>query len=197
MEILMLNSAIKECSIRDKQALIKLSNQGGNNMNYHNITKEDMLNGEGVRVVLWLSGCEHKCKNCQNPQTWNHDSGIPFDEESRQELFKAIDKDYITGVTLSGGDPLSTINRFEIIPLLKEIKQKFPNKNIWCYTGYLWEAVKKLEAIQYIDVLVDGRFELKLATAKYRYRGSLNQRVIDVQRSLLKKEIILWEDIDG
>ena len=72
-------------------------------MNYHNITKEDMLNGEGVRVVLWLSGCEHKCKNCQNPQTWNHDSGIPFDEDARQELFEAIDKDYITGVTLSGG----------------------------------------------------------------------------------------------
>ena len=193
MEILMLNSAIKECSIRYKQALIKLSKQGGNNMNYHNITKTDMLNGEGVRVVLWLSGCEHKCKNCQNPQTWNHDSGIPFDEEARQELFKAIDKDYITGVTLSGGDPLSRFNRNEVLPLAIELKTMFPDKTIWCYTGYKWEDVKDLFGIQYIDVLVDGKYVEELNTPSPKWCGSTNQRIIDVKKSLETGGVVLYE----
>ena len=162
-------------------------------MNYHNITTEDMLNGSGLRTVLWLSHCEHKCKNCQNPQTWDKDSGIPFDEGAKKELFEKLSKNYISGITLSGGDPLSTINRFEIIPLLKEIKQKFPNKNIWCYTGYLWEDVKNLEAIQYIDVLVDGEFKEELSIPSPDWCGSSNQTVIDVRKSLKQDKVIEFD----
>lgn len=162
-------------------------------MNYHNITKIDMLNGEGVRVVLWLSGCEHNCKNCQNPQTHPHNSGIPFDEDARQELFEAIDKDYITGVTLSGGDPLSRFNRKETLPLAIELKTMFPDKTIWCYTGYKWEDVKDLFGIDKIDVLVDGRYVEELNTPSPKWCGSTNQRIIDVKKSLETGEVVLYE----
>lgn len=189
----MLNSAIKECSIKYKQALTRLANQGGNNMNYHNITKTDMLNGEGIRVVLWVAGCEHNCKNCQNPQTHPHDSGISFDEDAKQELFEAIDKDYIAGVTLSGGDPLSKFNREEILSLVIELKTKFPNKTIWCYTGYKWEEVKDMSGIQNIDVLVDGKYVEELKTPSPMWCGSSNQRIIDVKESLKANKIVLYK----
>ena len=105
-------------------------------MNYHNITKCDLKNGEGIRVVLWVSGCEHKCIGCHNPQTWSKDSGIPFDESAKLEIFEELEKDYVTGLTLSGGDPLAKSNRNEILDLMIEVKDKFANKHIWCYTGY-------------------------------------------------------------
>lgn len=161
-------------------------------MRYHNITTQDMKNGTGLRTVLWLSHCEHNCEFCQNPQTWDAESGILFDEKAKKELFDNLSKDYISGLTLSGGDPLSSINRFAIIDLLKEIKEKFFSKNIWCYTGYEWSQIKDLEAIKYIDVLIDGKFEKSLSIPSPNWCGSSNQRIIDVQESIKQNKVILY-----
>ena len=107
-------------------------------MNYHNITYPDMNNGEGLRVVLWLSGCSHKCRGCQNPQTWDADSGIQFDESAKEELFRELGKDYISGLTLTGGDPLFDCNLEDVLELVNSIRKSFPQKTIWIYTGYLF-----------------------------------------------------------
>lgn len=146
-------------------------------MRYHNITKQDMLNGEGLRVVLWLSHCEHFCEGCQNPQTWSEHSGIPFSNEAKEELFEELSKDYISGVTFSGGDPLSTLNRNEVLELIKEIKLKFPSKNIWVYTGYLKSEVEALDGFSNIDVLVDGKFIKELSIPSPKWCGSSNQKI--------------------
>lgn len=159
-------------------------------MRYHDITTEDMKNGMGLRTVLWLSHCEHKCEGCHNPQTWSECSGIAFDTKAKNELFDKLQNDYISGLTLSGGDPLSLINRNEIISLLKEVKNKFPNKNIWCYTGYNWNEIMDLDAVKYIDVLVDGKFEEKLCIPTPDWCGSSNQKILDVKESLIQgKEV--------
>lgn len=162
-------------------------------MNYHNITKCDLLNGEGVRVVLWVSGCEHACKNCQNPQTWNHKGGILFDEEAQNEIFEELRNDSVNGITFSGGDPLSTLNRKEILPLATEIKAKYPNKTIWCYTGYVWEDIKDLEGVEHIDILVDGKYIEDLNTPSPKWCGSSNQRIINVKESLKQNKVVLYE----
>lgn len=151
-------------------------------MNYHNITKCDLKNGEGIRVVLWVSGCEHKCNGCHNPQTWNKDSGIPFDTSAKLEIFEELEKDYVTGLTLSGGDPLAKSNRNEILDLMIEVKDKFPNKDIWCYTGYELNEIRDLEHIKYIDVLVDGKFKKELSTPSPKWCGSSNQKVIYLRK---------------
>lgn len=153
-------------------------------MRYHNITKDDMVNGEGLRVVLWVSGCNHHCKGCQNPITWDPDSGLIFDEAAKKELFDELAKDYIDGITFSGGDPLFAKNRPDIGQLAKEIKEKFPTKSIWLYTGYPWGTIEDLSLLEFIDVLVDGRFVERLADVNYHWAGSTNQRIIDVQKSL-------------
>ncbi|MDE6181638.1 MAG: anaerobic ribonucleoside-triphosphate reductase activating protein, partial [Eubacteriales bacterium] len=127
-------------------------------MKYHNITNDDMLNGEGLRVVLWVSGCEHKCKNCHNPITWNENGGLIFDENAKNEIFCKLEKDYIQGITFSGGDPLYRSNLKEITNLAKEIKEKYPQKDIWLYTGYKWEEIENLEIIKYLDVIIDGKY---------------------------------------
>ena len=114
-------------------------------MNYHNITKEDMLNGEGLRTVLWVAGCNHYCKGCQNPETWDACGGIPFDESAKQEIMESLEPDYIDGITFSGGDPLYPGNRQTVTEIAKEIKQKYPEKTIWSYTGFLYEDVKDLD----------------------------------------------------
>ncbi|WP_317854873.1 anaerobic ribonucleoside-triphosphate reductase activating protein [Chakrabartyella piscis] len=161
-------------------------------MRYHNITKDDMLNGEGLRTVLWVSGCDHGCKGCHNPVTWDAEGGIPFDRDAKAELFAAMDKSYISGVTLSGGDPLFCGNREDITILAKEIKEKLPTKTIWLYTGHLWEDISDLEVMQYIDVLADGRFVEALHDPKIHWVGSSNQRIIDVQKTLELGEITLY-----
>ena len=157
-------------------------------MNYHNITKDDMLNGDGLRVVLWVSGCNHHCKNCHNQITWNENEGLTFDESAEKEIYQELEQEYIDGVTFSGGDPLFPGNRDAITSLAQKIKNRFPLKTIWCYTGYLWEEVKELEVMKYIDVLVDGRFIQELADPQLHWKGSSNQRVIDVQQSLKQKK---------
>ena len=159
-------------------------------MRYHNITKDDMLNGTGLRTVLWVAGCEHKCKHCQNPVTWDINGGLPFDEAAKQELFAELEMDYVEGVTFSGGDPLHPKNRDEIFELAKEIKEKFPTKNIWLYTGYLWEEFKNDERVKYLDVFVDGEFDEKLKDNNAHWVGSTNQKVIDVQKTLKAKDIV-------
>lgn len=147
-------------------------------MRYHNITKDDMKNGEGLRVVLWLSGCDHMCKGCHNKITWDKDSGINFDENAESEIFKELENDYISGLTLSGGDPLFADNRDDVTRLCAKIKDKFPNKTIWLYTGYEFDNVKDLEVFKYIDVVVDGKYVEELSDTKLHWRGSSNQKVI-------------------
>lgn len=162
-------------------------------MRYHNITYDDMLNGTGLRVVLWISGCEHKCSGCQNPITWNPEEGLIFDEKAKKEIFYYLEKDYIEGITFSGGDPLYPQNREELLEIIKEIKEKFPDKNIWVYTGYKYENIEKLDIINYIDVLVDGKFVKDLADSQLHWKGSVNQRVINVKKSISKGSIVLLE----
>lgn len=162
-------------------------------MNYHNITKDDMLNGDGLRTVLWVSGCTHRCKNCQNPQTWDINSGIAFDEKAKEELFNEINKEHISGITLSGGDPLHPHLLTDMENLVIEIKNKFPTKTIWLYTGFLFEDIKEITFINYIDVIVDGKYLDHLKDIQTKWCGSTNQRVIDVKKSLKENLIILHD----
>lgn len=162
-------------------------------MNYHNITKDDMLNGDGLRVVLWVSGCTHQCPECQNPITWDLAGGLPFDEEAENELFDALKPAYVSGITFSGGDPLHPFNQAEITRLAKKFKELEPEKTAWLYTGFSWENIKDLDVMKYIDVLVDGEFMADLKDNNLHWIGSANQRVIDVQKSLERDEIVLHE----
>ena len=173
-------------------------------MKYHNITKADMLNGEGLRVVLWTSGCSHHCQACHNAITWNKDDGLEFDEDAKIEIFKELEKEWCSGLTLSGGDPLLVQSRSEIAKLVLEVREKFPDKTIWCYTGYTWDSLleqkktdKDLETIlNNIDVLLDGKFILRLALEKLHYVGSSNQCIIDVKKSLQEDRKILYINND-
>ena len=193
-------------------------------MNYHNITYPDQNNGDGLRVVLWLSGCSHHCKGCQNPQTWDVNSGVPFDESAKEEIFKELNKDYISGITLSGGDPLNEANLDGVLGLVNQIRLLFPQKTIWLYTGYrvrgiqeglfvltpnvitdkisdhkeiidrVNDDVKRSDIIKKCDVLIDGKYIEEKRDITLKWRGSSNQRVINVQKSLQKNEIVLHCD---
>lgn len=165
-------------------------------MRYHNITKDDMLNGDGIRTVLWVAGCEHACEGCHNPITWDKNGGILFDEAAKQEIFNELERDYVAGLTLSGGDPLFIENRKKITELCKEIKKKYPNKNIWLYTGYKFEQIKNLDVMEFLDVVVDGRFVKSLSDAKLQWRGSENQRVIDVPKTFKLNQIVLIREVE-
>lgn len=147
-----------------------------------------MLNGDGLRVVLWVAGCAHCCKGCQNPITWDPDGGLQFDEAAKQELFEQLEKDYISGITFSGGDPLHPANRLEVRNLAEEIKQKFPGKTIWLYTGDSWENVLHYPIMKNVDVLVDGEYVQELRDTKLLWKGSKNQRVIDVKKTLAQSD---------
>ena len=160
-------------------------------MRYHNITKDDMLNGDGLRVVLWVSGCDHCCRDCHNPVTWDPNGGLPFDEEAKAELFEALDRDYISGITFSGGEPLYFGNRMDVTELAGEIRERFPGKTIWLYTGYTYEEIKDLEVMEYVDVLVDGEFVAKQKDSQLCWRGSGNQRVIDVPATRRSGTVVL------
>lgn len=165
-------------------------------MNYHNITKDDMLNGDGLRVVLWVAGCGHHCKGCQNPITWNPDDGEFFTGDAIREIYTELDKDHISGITFSGGDPLFYSNRTMVHTLCHTINQVYPNKTIWMYTGYTWDAILRDEElmgiVKHVDVLVDGRFEEKLLDKTAHWVGSTNQRIIDVQKSLEQGMVVLY-----
>ena len=162
-------------------------------MNYHNITVDDMLNGDGLRTVLWVAGCDHHCQGCQNPQTWPANSGIPFDENAKAELFGYLSRDYISGITFSGGDPLYCKNRETVGLLIPEIRERFPGKTIWLYTGSLFEDIRRLTFIPMIDVIVDGPYIEALRDVQLHWKGSRNQRVIDVKKTLASGRIVLWD----
>ncbi len=162
-------------------------------MNYHNITTDDMLNGDGLRVVLWVAGCNHYCKHCQNPETWDVGGGIPFDETAEKELFEKLSKPYISGITFSGGDPLHPFNRSEVFRLIRKTKELFPEKTIWLYTGYNWEEIHHLEGLENIDVLCEGEFIDELKDVNIHWVGSSNQRVINVKETLKTGNIVLHE----
>jgi anaerobic ribonucleoside-triphosphate reductase activating protein len=183
-------------------------------MNYLKIEHEDVCNGTGLRVVLWLSGCSHHCYNCQNPQTWDPNSGIPFDESAKQEIFNELSKDYISGITFSGGDPLHENNLDEVLKLVKEIRISFPEKTIWLYSGYNFDLLNskyneykytsfaanadewltRWEIISNVDVLVDGEYIDEQKDLTLKFRGSKNQRVIDVQQTLKQGKVVLYCD---
>lgn len=160
-------------------------------MRYHNITKDDMLNGDGLRVVLWVAGCAHCCKGCQNPFTWDPDGGLQFDADAKEEIFAQLREPYISGITFSGGDPLYPANQYDVGALAREIKETFPQKTVWMYTGSLWEEVRTNPIMKYVDVLVDGEFEMDKLDAQLHWKGSANQRVIDVQASLASGAVVL------
>lgn len=162
-------------------------------MNYHNITKDDMLNGDGLRVVLWVAGCTHHCQGCQNPITWDVTGGIPFDEAAEKELFEALDKPHVAGITFSGGDPLHPFNREEVFRLAKKVREELPQKTIWLYTGFLWEDIKDIPEIALLDVVAEGKFVKELLDTKIHWVGSSNQRVIDVKKSLETGKIVLHD----
>jgi anaerobic ribonucleoside-triphosphate reductase activating protein len=166
-------------------------------MNYHNITKDDMKNGDGLRVVLWVAGCSHHCPNCQNPVTWDPDDGILFDKNARKELLDIVSQDYISGITFSGGDPLFESNREEVYELIEYIKSVYPNKTVWLYTGYTFNDLKKFVPIgilNKIDVIIDGPYIEKFRDTSLKWRGSSNQRVINVRKTIDTGNIVLHCD---
>ena len=153
-------------------------------MRYHNITKDDMKNGDGLRVVLWVAGCNHCCKGCQNPCTWDPDGGLPFDEAAEAEIYEQLDKSYISGITFSGGDPLFPGNKADVADLISRVKEKYPDKTIWLYTGDLWENIYNYPMMKNIDVVVDGEFMIDKLDVTLMWKGSSNQRVVDVKATL-------------
>lgn len=152
-----------------------------------------MLNGDGLRTVLWVAGCEHRCKGCHNPVTWDINGGLPFDEAAESELFEKLSPSYISGLTLSGGDPLHPENRTEATRLCRKFRERFPEKDIWLYTGYLFEEIKELEIVSLVDVIVDGEFKEAEFDEKLHWCGSANQRVIDVKKTLVSGKIVLFQ----
>ena len=170
-------------------------------MNYHKIDECSISNGIGIRTVLWVSGCDHHCKGCHNPETWDYNSGKLFDKMAKQELFNNLSKSYIDGITYSGGDPLHYSNWKDILNLAREIKEKFPNKTQWLYTGYTFEYLVQYndgrdEIFDYIDVMVDGQFIEEQRDLTLPFRGSANQRIIDINKSkaIGLSKAVLWGD---
>lgn len=173
-------------------------------MNYSEIKTYDIANGPGVRVTLFVSGCTHHCEGCFNEMTWDFAYGEPFTQETAENLLAALAPDYIAGLTLLGGEPLEYANWKAMLPFLRSVKEQYPQKDIWCYTGYLfdrdilekfcaqWEDMR--EFLSCIDVLVDGEFILAQKDISLQFRGSRNQRIIRVPESMERGGIVLWEE---
>ena len=157
-------------------------------MNILQITHCDQLNGDGNRVVLWVAGCSHCCKGCQNAYSQDPTIGVKFDNKAKEEIFKDLETEWCAGITFSGGDPLFINNRKEIIALAKEIKEKFPTKTTWLYTGYKWEEIlideSMSEILKYIDILCDGEYVEELRDVELRWVGSKNQNIINVKQRI-------------
>ena len=179
-------------------------------MNYIKITKNDIANGIGIGCVLWVSGCDIHCENCHNQSTWDFNAGQPFTEDTIQEILLTLTKPYISRFTLSGGHPLDPHNLPEVYKIVKRVKMVFPNKDIWLYTGYTWEQIiekdkiyedhevnspSPLDVVKLCDVLVDGAYVDELRDISLAFRGSSNQRIICVQKSLTENKVILWEEV--
>lgn len=172
-------------------------------MHYGEIKKCDIANGEGVRVSLFVSGCTHHCPGCFNRETWDFCYGKEFTGETEEELLKALEPGYINGLSLLGGEPFEPENQEVLVPFLRKVRERYPDKTVWCYSGYLFD--KELlresrarcgltdEMLSMIDILVDGRFVESLKDITLVFRGSSNQRVIDVKKSLERGDVVLWE----
>ncbi len=174
-------------------------------MNYAAIKKVDIANGSGVRVTLFVSGCTHHCKECFQPETWDFQYGSFFDENVEEQLLQALAPDYIRGLTLLGGEPFEPVNQRRLVPFLKKVRMQYPNKDIWCFSGYVWEELTGQktgtgrarcestdEMLSLVDVLVDGEFELENKDITLQFRGSSNQRLIRVAESRKQGKIIWW-----
>lgn len=172
-------------------------------MNYGEIKKNDISNGIGVRTSLFVSGCRHHCKDCFNAQTWDFSFGKAFTEKTMMEILEACEPDWINGLSLLGGEPFEPENQRVLLPFLVMFKEKFPNKDIWCYSGFTFEEITGKvknraktdvsdEMLSLIDVLVDGRFEESKKDISLKFRGSSNQRIIDVKKTLTEKRIVLY-----
>ncbi len=172
-------------------------------MNYATIKYYDIANGQGVRTSLFVSGCTHKCKGCFNSEAWDFKYGKPFTKEVEDEIILSLKEDFIDGLSLLGGEPFEIANQKALLPFLKRVKEKYPNKNVWCYTGYLFDKdlltesrVKTedtIEMLKLIDVLVDGKFIEELKDISLQFKGSSNQRIIDVQKSLKENQVMLFD----
>lgn len=175
-------------------------------MHYATIKKCDVANGPGVRVSLFVSGCSHHCKGCFNQEAWDYNYGNTFTEKEENEVMEALKPDYIKGLSLLGGEPLDLKNQEGLLPIVKKAKELYPDKPIWCYTGYLFDKqvmgeMSKSnqttnELLKYIDYVVDGQFVESLKDPKLQFRGSSNQRIIDVQKTLENNEITLWDKLE-
>lgn len=161
-------------------------------MNYGSIKKVDVADGIGVRVSLFVSGCRNQCKGCFNPETWDFNYGKPYTQKTVDKIMKLLKPDFISGLTVLGGDPFEKENYPDVLKLCKLVKETYPDKTIWIYTGYLYENLKDLEIMEYIDVLVDGPFVESLKNISLRFRGSENQRIIDIQATRKNGVVSLW-----
>ena len=175
-------------------------------MKYAKIKKCDVANGPGVRVSLYVSGCNHYCKNCFNREAWDFEYGDDFTEKEENQIIKDLEPEYITGLSLLGGEPFEKVNQEGLAPLVKKVKQIYPDKKIWCYTGFTFdkqilgemvgqenrETTKQM--LENIDYIVDGRFVEELKNPSLKFKGSSNQRIIDVKKSLEQNEVVLWEE---
>ena len=171
-------------------------------MNFATIKKRDIADGPGVRVSLFVSGCTHRCEGCFNEIAWDFDYGAPFTEAVQHELLEALSPDYVQGLTLLGGEPFEPENQRALLPFLKRVREVFPQKNIWCYSGYTLDQLQGEsrarcevtdEMLGMLDVLVDGRFVLAKKNIRLRFRGSENQRLIDMNKTRETGEIVLWD----
>lgn len=177
--------------------------KGSNKMYYADIKKADVANGLGVRVSVFVSGCTHHCKNCFNEEAWDFHYGNEFTQKEIDKVIELMDHSYVAGLSLLGGEPFEHINQQGLLPLVKIVKEKFPDKNIWCYSGYTFEndIIDRMckewketpEFLSYIDVLVDGKFEEDKKDLSLRFRGSSNQRIIDVKKSLKENKTVLFD----
>ena len=161
---------------------------------YNKIRKMDISNGPGVRVSIFMQGCIFHCEGCFNPETWDFKCGNEFTDETIEEVLRLCEPDHIKGLSILGGEPMHPKNIEATTKLAKEFKSKYPNKTIWSWTGFTFEDIKDKEVFKYIDVLIDGQFKIELRNPNLRWKGSSNQRVIDVQKSLKKGEVILSEE---
>lgn len=175
-------------------------------MHYSTIKDCDIANGIGVRITLFVSGCTNHCKNCFQPQTWDFDFGEPFTEKTEEKLLEMLKPDYINGLTLLGGEPMEPQNQRALVPFLKRVREAYPNKNIWCFTGFTYEILKTDgshprcevtdEMLSLIDVLVDGRYVDELKDLTLQFRGSSNQRLIDMVKTRENGEVTLLPNND-
>lgn len=169
------------------------------------INKSDIANGEGIRTTLFVSGCRNHCKNCFNPETWSFTYGSPFTEEIAEDILKTFDSPFIAGLTILGGEPMEPENQRDLLPFLREFKARYPMKTLWLYTGNVLEDLTRgvgnhpkcidetAEILSYVDILVDGRFEEDKKSLGIRFRGSTNQRIIDMNKTRTNGKITIWE----